>query len=108
MVLDAQLPRALSVWLREVHKVDAVTIFETGLARATDEEIFRAWSSPGDVIATKDEDFVDLVTRLGSPPQVLWIRLGNCTNHALRASLASALPRAFAYLRAGEPVVEIL
>ena len=30
------------------------------------------------MLVTKDEDFQRLSVRLGPPPKVIWIRLGNC------------------------------
>jgi hypothetical protein len=59
------------------------------------------------VVFTKDEDFVDLVGRLGSPPQVLWFRCGNMSNARLWTILSRALPDAIELLGRGEPVVEI-
>jgi predicted nuclease of predicted toxin-antitoxin system len=32
---------------------------------------------------TKDADFADLSTRLGPPPKVIWVRLGNCATQAV-------------------------
>jgi predicted nuclease of predicted toxin-antitoxin system len=59
------------------------------------------------VVFTKDDDFVDLVGRLGTPPQVPWLRYGNMSNARLWVILTRALPEALDLLRRGEPVVEI-
>jgi len=56
---------------------------------------------------TKDRDFVDLLERLGPPPQVIWITCGNTSNRAMRGILSKALPQALALVRPGEPLVEI-
>ena len=56
---------------------------------------------------TKDEDFVDLVRRLGTPPQVLWLRCANMPNSRLKAILAQTLSDAIELLREREPIVEI-
>ncbi len=59
------------------------------------------------MVFTKDEDFVDLVRGLGSPPQVLWLRCGNMPNSRRKAILVRTLPYAIELLREGEPIVEI-
>ena len=59
------------------------------------------------IMLTKDADFVELVERLGPPPQVIWLTCGNTSNAALRTILQSALPKALELLRQGERLVEI-
>jgi predicted nuclease of predicted toxin-antitoxin system len=56
---------------------------------------------------TKDSDFVDLVERLGSPPQIIWLTCGNTSNARLREILSETLSRALELLAAGETLVEI-
>jgi predicted nuclease of predicted toxin-antitoxin system len=56
---------------------------------------------------TKDSDFVDLVDRLGSPPQIIWLTCGNTSNAELRRILSLTLLDALAQLQAGEKLVEI-
>ncbi len=56
---------------------------------------------------TKDSDFVDLVDRLGSPPQIIWLTCGNTSNARLREILSSVLPEALKLLHSGEKLVEI-
>ncbi len=70
-------------------------------------EIFEAARAENVVIMTKDSDFIDLVCRLGSPPQILWLTCGNVTNRNLRQLLMATLPNALEQLRQGEMIVEI-
>lgn len=56
---------------------------------------------------TKDSDFVDLVCRLGIPPQIIWLTCGNVTNRNLRQLLTTTFPDALERLRDGEAIVEI-
>jgi predicted nuclease of predicted toxin-antitoxin system len=58
-------------------------------------------------VLTKDEDFAEMVLRLGPPPQVIWLTSGNTSNAALRVTLKSTLPKALELLSKGEPLVEI-
>ncbi|MBU6229238.1 MAG: DUF5615 family PIN-like protein [Cyanobacteria bacterium REEB459] len=80
---------------------------ELGLRDARDIEIFEAARAAAAVIMTKDSDFVDLVCRLGIPPQIIWLTCGNVTNRNLRQLLSSTLPKALEKLREGEIIVEI-
>ena len=61
----------------------------------------------GVIMMTKDSDFVDLVDRLGSPPQIIWLTCGNTSNARLREILSETLPRALELLETGEALVEI-
>jgi predicted nuclease of predicted toxin-antitoxin system len=82
--VDAQLPPALAGWLAENFGVEAVSVKELGLRDAKDQEIFDAARKVSAVLISKDSDFVDLVTRLGSPSQLLLVTCGNATNRRLR------------------------
>ncbi|WP_225885237.1 DUF5615 family PIN-like protein [Leptolyngbya sp. KIOST-1] len=59
------------------------------------------------VVLTKDSDFIDLVCRLGTSPQILWLTCGNVTNRNLRQLLMITLPDALEQLRQGAMIVEI-
>lgn len=71
--IDAQLPPQTARWLSTSFGVSASTLDELGLRLADDLEIFRSLGRPGDVVITKDEDFLDLIARFGPPPQVVWV-----------------------------------
>lgn len=43
--------------------------------------------SRGYLLVTKDEDFHRLSILRGSPPKVVWLRLGNCTTEDIAALL---------------------
>jgi predicted nuclease of predicted toxin-antitoxin system len=105
--IDEQLPPATCLWLAESHAVEAATLEMLGLLSSPDDAIFTLLRQPGNVIVTKDDDFIDLVGRLGPPPQVLWVTCGNVTNRALRELFAAAFPVALELLRSGEPIVEV-
>mgnify|MGYP001800236904 CR=1 FL=1 len=79
------------------------------LRDAQDIEIFEAArnNGPGTVVVTKDRDFIDLVVRLGAPPQILWLTCGNVSNRRLQGPFAQTFPDALALLQGGEAVVEI-
>ena len=59
-------------------------------------------------IVTKDEDFQILANRQGSiPPQVVWVRLGNCRKAILLDAFSRITPSLRDLLAAGNAVVEI-
>ena len=105
--VDAHISPKLCPWIRRQFGLDAVHVRDLGLREAEDPEIFAKARRAEAVVFTKDEDFVDLVGRLGKPPQVLWLRCGNMPNARLWTVLSRALPDAIDLLRQGEPVVEI-
>lgn len=105
--VDAQLSPALAPWVSETFSIPAHAVRDLGLRNAKDPEIFRAARQEGVVVLSKDSDFVDLVERLGPPPQILWLTCGNTTNAWLKHVLAKELPRALQLLERGERVVEI-
>ena len=93
--------------MRESLRVDAVAVRDLGLRQAEDPVIFERARAAGVVVLSKDSDFVDLVTRYGPPPQIIWLTCGNTTNAYLRTLLKIIWPRVAALLAAGEPLVEI-
>lgn len=105
--VDAQLPPLLAGWLSEQYGVQASSSHELGLRDATDDAIFRAAQQHGMVIVSKDSDFVDLVSRYGHPPQLLWVTCGNATNRRLQAVFSTTFQEALIALTAGQAIVEI-
>jgi predicted nuclease of predicted toxin-antitoxin system len=105
--LDAHISPSLCLWIRRQFAVEAMHVRDLGLREAEDPEIFDKACAASVVLFTKDEDFVELVNRLGAPPQVLWLRCGNMSNARLRPILSRTLPDALVLLREGETVVEI-
>lgn len=107
--LDAQFSPALAAWMQRSFELDDVWAIQTDIEmrRLKDREIFDRARSANVVVMTKDRDFVDLLERLGPPPQVLWVTCGNTSNHAMRRILAAACPAALALLRSGDPLVEV-
>ena len=107
--LNAQLPPRMARWLTTTFSVNAVTLYDLNLRDAQDIEIFEAArnNGPGTVVVTKDRDFVDLVVRLSTLPQILWLTCGNVSNRRLQELFTQTFPEALALLKDGEAVVEI-
>ena len=105
--IDAQLPPTLTSWLTNNFALEATALRDIELLDAKDIDIFEAARIANAVIMTKDSDFIDLVCRLGTPPQILWLTCGNVTNRNLRRLLTATLPDALERLLQGEAIVEI-
>ncbi len=97
----------LAAWLAESFGVPAAGVRDLGLRDAEDPAIFEHARTAQAIVLTKDRDFVDLVTRHGPPPQIVWLTCGNTSNTHLRTILTAAWPRAATLLAAGEPMAKI-
>jgi predicted nuclease of predicted toxin-antitoxin system len=106
-LIDAQLPPALARYFNE-QGFEASAVRELSLRDADDAVIWEAARAAGCIVLTKDEDFAEKVRRLGAPPQVMWLRIGNATNRALLAWLMPLLPNALAALGRGDALVELV
>jgi len=102
-LIDAQLPPALCRWLAQ-RGHQAVHVVDVGLLAASDEAIARRAEAEGEILISKDEDFILL--RLPDRFALLWLRCGNATNRALSVWLEARWNEVEALLQAGERFVE--
>lgn len=105
--LDAQLSPRIAYWLSDKFGIQAIPIRDLGLRDAADQEIFMAARAADVVVVTKDLDFVEMVERLGPPPQVLWLTCGNTSNQQLRRIFDSRFREVKGMFDSGESLVEI-
>lgn len=106
-LIDAQLPPALAAWLREQgHEAQAVR--EVGLREATDEAIWAYAQQSGAVILTKDEDFAVRCERVAAGPVIVWLRVGNASNQALRVWLEPRMAGIVQLVGQGGRLVEVI
>jgi predicted nuclease of predicted toxin-antitoxin system len=105
--IDAQLPPALAPWLARTFQVDAHALVDLGLRDADDSEIFGRAKTADAVLVSKDSDFVELVSRFGPPPRLLWVTCGNVTNERLREVFTAVFGNACSLLQEGRAIVEI-
>lgn len=106
-LVDAQLPPALAHWLRETgHEAEHVE--DVGLRDGTDGAIWTHALQTGAIIMTKDEDFAARSVQAATAPVIVWLRIGNTTNRALRASIEPRLPGITQLLARGSRLVEVI
>jgi predicted nuclease of predicted toxin-antitoxin system len=58
-----------------------------GLADADDRAIWERAKAEGFVLVSRDSDFAEMAALRGSPPKVLWLRLGNAPTGAVERAL---------------------
>ncbi len=105
-IVDAQLPPALALWLREAGH-DAQAVQEVGLRDADDSAIWSYALTNAAVIITKDEDFPIRAQRIDESPVIVWLRIGNTSNRALRQWFMSQIPQIVTWIDQGARVLEI-
>ena len=105
-LIDAQLPPLLCQFFAQ-RGHDASHVFELFQYDALDEAIFDQGRETLSIIVTKDEDFARPSDAMGMPPQIRWLRIGNCRNAALVETLSSAWLNIEAALDRGERIVEL-
>lgn len=94
-------------WL-DVQGLDAVHVSDIGLHCATDSEIWAFATERSLVILSKSDDFRILANQQRRiPPQLVWVRLGNCRKQALLNAFASILPALVDAIERGEQIIEV-
>jgi predicted nuclease of predicted toxin-antitoxin system len=106
-LVDAQLPPALARWLREAGH-EAQHVDELGWRDASDELIWTHALQLDAVIVTKDEDFAVRSAQADVAPVIVWLRVGNTTNPALRAWIELRLSDIVVLLTQGSRLVEVV
>lgn len=105
-LVDAQLPPALAQWIKSQGH-DATHVFELGFHSTDDPTIWQHARQSNAVIISKDEDFVDRWLIKPEGVTLVWIRKGNCSNHALMVWLEPLWPDVLKRLQQGERLVEL-
>lgn len=57
----------------------ALHVRDIGMQRASDDAIWHYAKANRVVIVSKDSDFYQKGLLRGSPPKIIWLRLGNCS-----------------------------
>ena len=80
--LSPRLPRLLSEQFP-----GSVHVRDCGLKGAPDGAIWAYAKANGHAIVSKDSDYLERSLLYGSPPAVVFLRIGNCTRETLRLLL---------------------
>jgi predicted nuclease of predicted toxin-antitoxin system len=106
IILDAHLPPLLAPWILEYFKIPCFSASYLNFDKAVDMELFQYGRAQGAVIITKDDDFLELQNRLGSPPKIIWLTCGNTSKKRLKEIFADSLNNAIELLQHSD-LVEI-
>ena len=107
LLLDENLAPALARRLADLDPGSA-HVRELGLAMADDEVVWHHAGAQGFVIATKDDDFRQRSMLRGAPPQVIWLRLGNCRTDDVEAVLRARYSDVLSFVADPEAALLIL
>lgn len=106
LLIDNQLPMQLAIHLRgRGHECEHV--LDLGLDEANDLDLWTRAGQAGQVVVSKDDDFVFLASRPGDIGRLIWVRLGNCRNPALIAAFDRVHDEVMLALQSGQRIVEI-
>lgn len=107
LLIDSQLPIALVQFLMTLGW-QAVHVSSVQLDKANDQTIWDYAKRRGMVIVTKDQDFAELAKQQASiPPQVMWVRPGNCRRRMLFDAFSRKSNSLLLQLAYGAPLVEL-
>ena len=105
--VDAHISPAIARWIHDRFSIEAYPLRELGLREADDDVIYQRAKDEQVVFMTKDEDFVNLLERYGSPPMVIWLTCGNTSNRELKRILEIHFEKVCQLINSGEDLVEI-
>ena len=106
-LVDAQLPPALARFLAENLHEDAAHVADIGLLSASDTAIWTYALEHGRVIITKDDDFQIRASVSKAHPQIIWVRVGNCSRRKLLSVFEQHWPTIVSELSQGTPLIEM-
>ncbi len=80
--LDTNISPAIAKWMSEFTGDTVKSAYLLSLQRDSDLTVYKKAKKNGDVIiVSKDSDFSEIINRLGSPPKLINIKIGNCSNN---------------------------
>jgi predicted nuclease of predicted toxin-antitoxin system len=101
LLFDENLSPRLVLSLSDIYPGSA-HLRDCGLRGASDLEVWQYARENGFAIVSKDSDFSQRSFLLGSPPKVIWLRIGNCTTTRVDFVLRNAAERIHTFMTSGE------
>ena len=83
LLFDQNLSPKLAKYF-EGHFIASQHLMDFGFDASDDLTVWEFAQKNGFTIITKDSDFNNLVSFLGFPPKVIWLRRGNCSTKIIR------------------------
>ena len=86
--LDNNVAPIIGKWLKDEFGLNVKSAFSLQMQTASDIDMYLKAKEEGNIILiSKDSDIADLINRHGSPPKLINIKIGNCTNRFLYSVL---------------------
>lgn len=104
LLFDENLAPRLAAALIDVYP-GSVHLTHCGLRGATDDEVWQYAGANGFAIVSKDSDFAGRSALHGSPPKVIWLRVGNCTTARAEFVLRNTVERVLAFAHGEESCI---
>jgi predicted nuclease of predicted toxin-antitoxin system len=105
LLFDQNLSRRLPALLAAEFP-GAEQVIAAGLSTADDRAVWAYAAAHGLAIVSKDSDFAQLSSTLGSPPKVIWLRIGNGPTRDVVALLRARVADVQAFL--ADPTADVL
>lgn len=106
IILDAHLPPSLAPWIFETYNIPCFSATYLNLRHANDLDLFDFAKKQNAIFITKDDDFLELNSRFGSPPKIIWLTCGNTSKKRLKEIFISHFNQAMELLNSSD-IVEI-
>lgn len=97
LLLDENIPPHLAKSLADLYP-DSIHVHACGLGGADDGAVWEYAKHHQCTILSKDSDFAERTVLAGSPPKVIWVRIGNCTTSELEMLLRAAHDRIMRFI----------
>ncbi|MDM8176116.1 MULTISPECIES: DUF5615 family PIN-like protein [Olivibacter] len=82
--LDTNISPVIAKWMMAHLNVIVKSSYSLDLHFLDDLTIYNRAKSAGKVVlVSKDADFPELISKLGSPPKLINLKIGNCSNQIL-------------------------
>jgi predicted nuclease of predicted toxin-antitoxin system len=97
LLIDENLSPRLALALSSLYP-GTCHLRDCGLSGSSDEEVWQYAIRYGFAIVSKDADFSQRSILFGSPPKVIWLRIGNCTTTRAEFVLTNVVSRRHEFL----------
>ena len=82
--LDTQISPIIAKWMADYTGFEVKSSYALSMNSMSDMDIYQRAKNIGNVIIiSKDADFSELIIRLGAPPKLINLKIGNCNNQTL-------------------------
>jgi len=107
LLFDQNLSPYLVQKLKDIFP-NAAHVSNLEMETASDLDIWNYAKKNNFVIVTKDADFYDKRILTGEPPNIIWIRRGNCSTKTIESLLRNAYHAIMELDKGNESVVTLL